>query len=101
MGGEPVCAGKPFAPIYERALLLAGAYRGGPAAKNRVLAIGDAFATDIAGAAGQGIDALMVTDGIHRDELHDAGVFDDGAFARLAAEANLKPPRWRMRSLAW
>ena len=101
MGGAPVCAGKPFAPIYERALALAGAHRGGPAAKARVLAIGDALATDIAGAAAQGIDALMITEGIHRDELHGEGAFDEGAFARLAAEATLKPPRWRMRSLAW
>jgi HAD superfamily hydrolase (TIGR01459 family) len=102
MGGAPVCAGKPFSPIYERALALAGAHRGGPAAKARVLAIGDALATDIAGAAEQGIEALMVTDGIHRDELHGAGgSFDEAAFARLAAEAKLPPPRWRMRSLAW
>ena len=100
-GGAPVCAGKPFAPIYARALALAEARRGAPVDRARVLAIGDAFATDIAGAAGQGLDALMVTGGIHRAELHGAdGAFDLAAFARLANEVKIAPPRWRMASLA-
>ena len=101
-GGAPVCAGKPFAPIYERALALAAGSRGTPTPPARVLAIGDAFATDIAGAAGQGLDALMVTAGIHRDELHGTdGDFNAAEFARLAAAASVPAPRWRMDSLAW
>ena len=101
-GGSPICAGKPFAPIYERALALAAGQRGSATAATRVLAIGDAFATDIAGAARQGIDALIVTAGIHRDELHGAdGGFNAAEFSRLASEANIPPPRWRMESLSW
>jgi HAD superfamily hydrolase (TIGR01459 family) len=70
LGGETVYAGKPHAPIYAAALAAAGAARGAPVNLARVLAIGDAMRTDIAGAASQGIDALFVTSGIHRDDLH-------------------------------
>ena len=101
-GGVSTCAGKPFAPIYERALALAAQQRGKVTAKARVLAIGDAFATDIAGAAAQGIDALMITAGIHRDELHGAdGAMDPAALARLATAAQVALPRWHMPKLEW
>lgn len=101
-GGAPVCAGKPFAPIYERALHLAGQHRTGLIRRARVLAIGDAFATDIKGAAAQGLDALMITAGIHRDELHGAGAaLDPAAFARLAGAAGVALPRWHMPALVW
>ncbi len=70
LGGETVYAGKPHAPIYAAALAAAAAARGAPVNLARVLAIGDAMRTDIAGAASQGIDALFVTSGIHRDDLH-------------------------------
>ncbi|VFU08330.1 conserved protein of unknown function [Methylocella tundrae] len=70
LGGKVIQAGKPFAPIYERALDLANAARGGKVRRSRVLAIGDAMRTDIRGAAEQGFDSLLVTSGIHRDELH-------------------------------
>ena len=43
---------------------------------DRVLAIGDAVRTDIAGAAAFGIDALFVGQGIHRDEVMSGGRLD-------------------------
>jgi ribonucleotide monophosphatase NagD (HAD superfamily) len=38
--------------------------------KSRVLAIGDAIRTDIAGAAAFGIDSLLIARGIHAEELN-------------------------------
>lgn len=69
MGGEVFYAGKPHAPVYERALALASALKGTQIRKERVLAIGDAIRTDIAGAAGFGIDSLLVARGIHTHDL--------------------------------
>ena len=101
-GGTQVCAGKPFAPIYARALELAAQHRKSAFKPDRVLAIGDAFATDIKGAAAQGLDALMITAGIHRDALHGAeAALDAGAYVRLAAAANIALPRWHMPALVW
>jgi len=71
LGGAVVYAGKPHAPIYDRALMQAERARGGPIEKPRVLAIGDGMKTDIIGAARAGLDALFVTGGIHRS-LHKA-----------------------------
>ena len=69
LGGPVIYAGKPHAPIYDRALALAGQIRGAPVDKRRVLAIGDGMKTDIVGATRAGLDALFVTGGIHRS-LH-------------------------------
>lgn len=69
MGGEVFYAGKPHRPVYERALTVASDLAGHPIPKERVLAVGDAIRTDIAGAVGFGIDALMIARGIHAQEL--------------------------------
>src|SRR3984957_19654086 len=61
LGGTVIYAGKPHAPIYERALALAEQIRGAPIERPRVLAIGDGMRTDIAGAARAGLDVLFVT----------------------------------------
>ena len=49
LGGAVVYAGKPYPPIYDRALALAERARGAPVDRRRVLAIGDGMKTDIAG----------------------------------------------------
>ncbi|HEV2605709.1 MAG TPA: TIGR01459 family HAD-type hydrolase [Microvirga sp.] len=70
MGGEVFYAGKPHRPVYEAALALAARISGrGAVPRERVLAIGDAIRTDIAGAAAFGIDSLLVARGIHTAEL--------------------------------
>jgi HAD superfamily hydrolase (TIGR01459 family) len=69
MGGSVFYAGKPHGPVYDRALAVAAELSGRPVAKDRVLAIGDAIRTDIAGAAAFGIDSLLVARGIHGEEL--------------------------------
>ena len=78
IGGEVYYAGKPHRPVYEAALAMAAKRRGGePVPVKRVLAIGDAMRTDIAGAAAFGIDALLVARGIHAIELGlEAGSLD-------------------------
>ncbi len=71
IGGSVIYAGKPHARIYDRALTLAERARGAPLGKDRVVAIGDGMKTDIAGASRAGLDALLVTQGIHRLSLHN------------------------------
>jgi HAD superfamily hydrolase (TIGR01459 family) len=70
LGGSVIYAGKPHAPIYDRALAFAERARGAPIARRRVLAIGDGMTTDIEGAVRAGLDPLLVTHGIHRHSLH-------------------------------
>ena len=70
IGGRVFYAGKPHRPVYEAALAMAAKIRGGETVPlDRVLAVGDAMRTDIAGAAACGIDALLVARGIHAVEL--------------------------------
>ena len=100
-GGKVLQAGKPYAPIYERALALAEILRGSRVERARVLAIGDAMRTDIKGACDRGIDALFVTSGIHRDELHrPPGALDRAAYAQFLAVADCRP-RAAIAELVW
>jgi HAD superfamily hydrolase (TIGR01459 family) len=69
MGGQVYYAGKPHAPIYEKAIAVASELNGRMLPKDKVLAIGDAIRTDIAGAVGYGIDSLLIARGIHAEEL--------------------------------
>jgi HAD superfamily hydrolase (TIGR01459 family) len=88
LGGTVVMAGKPFAPIYRVALeaaakALAGGASGRALDAARVLAVGDALATDVRGANGQGLACLFVAAGIDAAEtLRDDGLVDP---ARLEA----------------
>ena len=90
-GGKVVMAGKPFAPIFVRALELAGGTR---AKGEPVLVIGDTLETDIKGAHLLGFDSLFVTTGIHRQHLHgetqDAAL-DASALAQFVKAAGIVP----------
>jgi HAD superfamily hydrolase (TIGR01459 family) len=90
-GGRVFQAGKPFAPIYERAIGIAERLAGGSVDRRRVLAIGDAMRTDIQGACDFGVDALFVTSGIHRDELHPDTELDEAALRQFVGLAAAKP----------
>ncbi len=78
IGGRVFYAGKPHRPVYDAAVAMCATLRGGePMPLQRVLAIGDALRTDIAGAAAFGIDSLLVARGIHAIELGlEAGSLD-------------------------
>jgi HAD superfamily hydrolase (TIGR01459 family) len=91
MGGETIYAGKPHGPIYVEALARASAARGAMIDKRRVLAIGDAMRTDVAGALAQNLDALFVASGIHRDEIGAVNALDAAAFEQFAARHGLRP----------
>ena len=105
-GGKVLQAGKPFAPIYERALQLAQAKRDKPIDRSRVLAIGDGIGTDIKGARAQGLDVIFVTSGIHREELHNgqrdprANPPDEAALAQLLQQHQIEPLA-SMSQLIW
>jgi HAD superfamily hydrolase (TIGR01459 family) len=100
LGGEVLYAGKPYPPIYSRALALAEAARAGPVARARVLAIGDSVRTDLTGAVGAGLDCLFVTAGIHAEELGTRDDPDPAVLAELFAAAG-HAPKAVMRRLAW
>ncbi|MEO1695321.1 MAG: HAD hydrolase-like protein, partial [Pseudomonadota bacterium] len=60
--------------------------------KARILAIGDAERTDIAGAVRFGLDALFIGQGIHRETvMQDAATLDADAVAALFAPHPHKP----------
>ncbi len=101
LGGAVIYAGKPHAPVYEETLRRAAKLRGAAVAHNRVLAIGDALRTDVAGAAAMGFPCLFVARGIHAHELGLA----DGPLdaARIATWAGRQQPRpWAViETLVW
>ena len=78
-GGDVRTLGKPDPAIYDMALKLLGVDRA------RVLAIGDSLHTDIAGAAGAGLDSCWVLAGIHQEEVAE------GTAADLARSRSLFP----------
>lgn len=94
MGGEVYWAGKPYPAAYESARAAAQDIRGADVPQARILAIGDALRTDLAGAAAAGIDAMFITGGIHRDDTMEGTrisppklekLFANGAPAAIAA----------------
>jgi HAD superfamily hydrolase (TIGR01459 family) len=64
LGGHVRWHGKPHRDMYQLCFQLLGV-----ADRRRILAVGDSFRTDIAGAKGAGIDAAFVAHGIHGEEL--------------------------------
>ena len=97
LGGEVIFYGKPYRPIYERAMALAGSNRGQAVPLDRVLAIGDSVRTDLAGAHGFGIDCLFVTRGIHAEDFEGIDQLDPASVKELFGH----PPRALIRELRW
>lgn len=71
MGGTVIWTGKPHRIIYDAALTMARTTRNADVPLSRVMAIGDAIRTDVAGARGLGVRVLMTADGIHGGALLD------------------------------
>ena len=90
LGGQARWIGKPDPAIYPPVLAMLDR------AKSRVLAVGDALRTDIAGARAAGIDSCWVLGGIHSAELAgDAGKINAAAAAeRLAPKACIAAFVW-------
>lgn len=101
LGGKTIYAGKPFDPIYQEALAIAASVRGAPIDKSRVLAIGDAIRTDVAGAKKLGVDCLFCARGIHTHELGlDEKPLHGEALARFLAALEHHPD-FAMEMLRW
>ena len=80
VGGDVRSLGKPDPAIYQPVLERLGL------PPDRILAVGDALHTDIAGAGGVDIAACWVLGGLHAAELREA----DGQFDLLRAEAEAR-----------
>ncbi|HMK41384.1 MAG TPA: TIGR01459 family HAD-type hydrolase [Methyloceanibacter sp.] len=104
MGGNVVYAGKPHAPIYELAQETIAGVAGRAVTKDEMLAIGDGVHTDVAGAAGFGIDSVFVASGLHApaNSGGEAGAeaLDRAHLAELFGAAKRRPLA-AMRALAW
>ncbi len=101
-GGEVVMAGKPYAPIYQRAYAETARLLGHEVPRARLLAIGDGLRTDVEGANGQGLDVLFTAaSGVHGREVLDA----DGALSIARTHALLDTVgahvTYVMAELAW
>jgi HAD superfamily hydrolase (TIGR01459 family) len=97
IGGRTIYHGKPHAGVYRRALDLAG-----PVAPSRVLAVGDAMRTDVAGARAFGFDQVFISGGIHAEGLQaPIGTLPSpGAMADLAQTFGFAPT-YVMAELRW
>jgi HAD superfamily hydrolase (TIGR01459 family) len=95
LGGDVRSLGKPDPAIYQPVLQRL------ELKPDRVLAVGDSLHTDIAGAAGVGIDACWVLGGIHGASLADGNGGYDPVKAEEAAEAAGVRPVATLPGFAW
>ena len=65
MGGEVVYFGKPFPEVYNQSINNKG---------KRILSIGDNLNTDIKGANLLNYNSLIISNGVHRDEIKKEGI---------------------------
>ena len=65
MGGEVVYFGKPYPEVYNQAI---------NNKNKKVLSIGDNLNTDIKGANLLNFDSLIISNGIHKDEIKEKGI---------------------------
>ncbi|SON54627.1 Ribonucleotide monophosphatase NagD [Hartmannibacter diazotrophicus] len=100
LGGPTIMVGKPYKPVYDAALARISGHAGKALAFDRLLAIGDALATDVRGGWGQGMDVLLVTAGIHAADFGPVETPDPEKIAKrlaiegLAAVAAVPRLRW-------
>ena len=95
LGGKTIILGKPFAPIYEAALDLAGRPRLG-----QVLGLGDSLRTDLRGAHDQGFDCVFLTGGIHAGEFGPT-TMPNGKRVAAFLDASPYPAIGWMARLSW
>lgn len=100
-GGSVRWHGKPYRSVYD--FCFARFAERGVADRRRIVAFGDSFRTDIAGAAGVGIASVLTASGIHADEigLTHATPLDPQRIAALAASAGSAVPTAAMGEFRW
>jgi HAD superfamily hydrolase (TIGR01459 family) len=101
-GGDVFWHGKPHPPIYANLFAALETLNGAPVDKTRIIAIGDALATDIVGASVAGIAGALVVGGVHGRELglNWRGRPKKKALAALIEETPVKPDHILLR-LKW
>ena len=92
-GGRVRWHGKPFRSVYDTCLRLLGIED-----RSRILAVGDSLRTDIAGAAGAGIDSLLIAGGIHAEEFGTMGERDSRS---RACRSRLREGGYNPVGVAW
>lgn len=97
IGGKVVYAGKPHLPIYEMALKTIAQLKGHDVSRDRILAIGDGPATDIAGAAAAGVPSLYIASSVALRPGEDLG---EASLARLFPDPAIRPIA-AMAELVW
>jgi HAD superfamily hydrolase (TIGR01459 family) len=98
MGGRALYFGKPHPPIYDLARRRL-AVLGRDVPEDRILCIGDGIGTDVAGAAGEGLDCLFITGGLAADQFGADPANPDGAMLAAWLEARQAAPRWAIGHL--
>jgi HAD superfamily hydrolase (TIGR01459 family) len=97
LGGEVRTHGKPFASIYDAALVLLG-----HPPRDKVLAVGDGLHTDIAGAVTAGFDSGFIAGGIHGRALGARmGEAPPAHLARRLADEFGLVPTYFLPELRW
>lgn len=100
-GGTVTYLGKPYLPVYEYVARHLKQATGRDIPRSQWLAIGDGLKTDILGATRAGIDALLITGGVHEQLLsHADGTPDPAKINATLAEQNTKAIA-AMRRLVW
>ena len=84
LGGRVIRPGKPDGPIYDLAYTRLDEMLGYKPDISRILAIGDGPATDVRGAAREGLDCLFIGGGIHGQELEEGEAFLQSAAEVMA-----------------
>ncbi len=95
LGGAVSYHGKPYPSVYEMCFEALGRPD-----KSRVLGIGDAIRTDVAGAKGVGADALFLGGGIYRDDFGTSDPTPEAVVAKAAEEAH-PAPDYVLPALSW
>lgn len=94
LGGPVVWFGKPYPAVYRRILSECGP------APERLLCVGDALRTDIAGGKGIGAATLFVVGGIHHQELLVDNQLDPARLDALCRRQGLAPD-FAIAHLGW
>ena len=101
MGGPVFWAGKPHAIAYRAAHEAAERIRGQHVEHHRILVVGDAIRTDLAGARNFGVDALFIGSGIHSNSLMEGHHLNPAGLATLFADAGETSAIGAMSFLRW
>lgn len=100
LGGKVIYTGKPHKPIYETSLAHIAEAKGVEVGRAKILCIGDAVKTDMAGAAAAGMDAVFIASALHIENANSDAPLDSDTLSALFTESGIKPVAAQKR-LMW